>query len=77
MSVFFGQGYGSSPAVARHFEKVPDVSPHDFSDPVAYVEAREQRVREMYVAIENAKILREKVIDWYEACCSCIHYAKR
>ena len=51
--------------MARSFEKVPNVSPHDMSDPVAYIEAREQRVRENYVAIENAKILREKVINWY------------
>jgi hypothetical protein len=63
VQVFFGQNGSGKPA--RHFEQVPDVAPNDFSDPVAYVEAREQRVREMYVAIENAKILREKVIDCY------------
>jgi hypothetical protein len=61
MSVFFGQSDTGS-ATARSFEKVANT--HDMSDPVAYIEAREQRVRENYVAIENAKILREKVIDW-------------
>eukprot|EP00937_MAST-01D_sp_MAST-1D-sp2_P004820 g4820.t1 len=61
MSAFFAQGEGPT---ARSFKKVPDVG-NDKSDPVAFLESREQRVREHYVAIENAKILREELIQCY------------
>ena len=67
MSAFFGQGTdgnGPNGPTARNFAKVPDVG-SDRSDPVAYLEAREQRVREHFVAIEHAKILRENLIACY------------
>ena len=63
MSAFFAQSERAGPT-ARTFTKVPDVG-RDTSDPVAFFESREQRVRENYVAIEHAKILREQLIQCY------------
>ena len=37
----------------------------DKSDPVAFFEAKAQRVRERHVALEQTKILREQVIACY------------
>jgi hypothetical protein len=62
-STFFAQSDRAGPT-ARRFTKVPDVG-RDTSDPVAFFESREQRVRENYVAIEHAKILREELIHCY------------
>ena len=66
MSAFFGQGTNTAEdgPPARSFQKQPDCGT-DRSDPVAYYAAREQRVREHFVAIEHAKILRESLIACY------------
>jgi NADH dehydrogenase (ubiquinone) 1 beta subcomplex subunit 10 len=53
-----------------NFKKVPDYPRNedgciDRSDPVALYEARGQRVRERLIAIEQTKIIREKLRDCY------------
>ena len=47
------------------FEKVKDYDEIDRSDPVARFEAREQRVRAQFVAVEEAKLKREALILCY------------
>ncbi|KAJ7547078.1 hypothetical protein O6H91_08G068000 [Diphasiastrum complanatum] len=57
-------GFKGSPK----FEETPpdDFDPeHPYKDPVAMLEMREHLVREKWVRIEMAKILREKVQDCY------------
>jgi hypothetical protein len=38
---------------------------NDRSDPAAWLDARDQRVRENFTAVEQAKIIREKLIMCY------------
>ena len=56
----------------RGFKQVPDFEKNEETgefikpnDPVAFFEAKEQRVRERFVNIAEAKILREKVRQCY------------
>ena len=55
----------------RGFKTVPDFEKDDKGnfiqpeDPVAFFEAKEQRVRERFVNVAQAKILREKVRQCY------------
>ena len=55
----------------RGFKTVPDFEKDDkgnfikSEDPVAFFEAKEQRVRERFVNVAQAKILREKVRQCY------------
>ena len=50
----------------RQFPRVPDLSQVDRSDPVAVTEARDQAVREQFVALEELKMLREQLRACYE-----------
>ena len=60
-------------SMSQNYAQVPDFERRegentfvlDRSDPVAMIEAREQRVRERFVAIEEAKILRDQVRQCY------------
>lgn len=43
----------------------PHVSKDDRSDPVAWVNSREQHMRERLIAKERVKLLRQKIISCY------------
>jgi hypothetical protein len=52
--------------VKRSFPRVPELSEVDPSNTVAVYEARDQRVRDQFVALEELRMVREKLTACYE-----------